>query len=254
MMSRVSATVVRTAGTRIARSASGFARVLVVGWAVVWGVACGRERDGGHLEVGLGMSQAEVVAASVELGEGFEEVGLEGYGDQNYRAFADRVTLKDLVVGQHLEFPKSLVGYSVQDGRVCQVDVIPMGDSACELDRAVVAQVLIRSGFLPSSPGGFEGALEEAERRWRETRAADPEFQQGAFNVVLRRSDARASVSVLPGADQGAPCVTSMDVMRAGCRGDERLAAGSGRADGLGAGVGWEGRGRTRPGHVDWIE
>lgn len=211
-MSRVSATVIRTAGTRIARSASGRARVLVVGCAVVWGVACGRERDGGHLVVGLGMTQAEVVATSIELGQGFEEVTFEGNGEQYYRATADRVTLKDLVVGQHLESPRSLVGYSVQDGRVCQVDVIPMGDSACELDRAVVAQVLIRSGFLPSWPGGFEGALEEAERRWRETRAADPEFQQGAFNVVLRRSDARALLSVLPGADHGGPCVTSVDV------------------------------------------
>lgn len=201
-----------TAMTRLRGSAANsWTGVLAVGCAVVWGVACGRERDGGHLVVGLGMTQAEVVAASVELGEGFEEV-LEGYGDQNYRAFADRVTLKALVVGQHLEFPRSLVGYSVQDGRVCRVDVIPMGDSACELDRAEVAQVLIRSGFLPSSPEGFEGALEEAERRWRETRAADPEFQQGSFNVVLRRSDARASLNVLPGADQGAPCVTSVDV------------------------------------------
>lgn len=211
-MSRMSAAVMRAMSIQIGRSASGCARVLAVGCAVVCGAACGRGLDGGHLVVGLGMTQAEVMAASVELGQGFEEVGLEGYGDQNYRAFADRVTLKDLVVGQHLEFPKSLVGYAVQDGRVCRVDVIPMGDSACELDRVVVAQVLIRSGFLPSWPGGFEGALEEAERRWRENRAADPEFQQGSFNVVLERSDARAFLSVLPGADQGGPCVTSVDV------------------------------------------
>lgn len=100
----------------------------------------------------------------------------------------------------------------MQDGQVCRVEVIPLGEPGCQLDRAVVAQVLLRSGFLPSSPGGVEGALEEAERRWRETRAADPEFQQGSFNVVLRRSDARASLNVLPGADHGGPCVTSVDV------------------------------------------
>ncbi|HRE90367.1 MAG TPA: hypothetical protein PK095_14640, partial [Myxococcota bacterium] len=181
------------------RAASWLACVLLFGCALVWCGACGRSRDGGHLVVGLGMSQAEVLAASVELGEGFEEVRLEGYGDENRRATADRVTLKDLVVGQHLEFPRSLVGYSLQGGRVCRVDVTPLGEAGCPLERAMVGRVLTRAGFLPASPDGFEGELRDAERRWRETRAADPEFQQGGFDVVLERSDARAFVSVLPG-------------------------------------------------------
>ncbi len=188
-------------------------RVCALGAAAALIIACGREHDGGHLVLSLGMSQAEVLAASEDLGVGFTEAEMEDPEHTQYRAVADRTVLRDLVVGQHLEFPRALVAYILQAGRICKVHVIPMTEGRCVLDGEAMGRVLIRSGFKPTSTNSFEAELRHDEGRWREINAAmDPDLRRAAFNMLLERSDGKAFLTVLPEADAGRPCFTSISV------------------------------------------
>jgi hypothetical protein len=166
------------------------------------------------------MTKAEVLAASDELGAGFEEAEVDILGAVQYRAFADRVTVRDLVVGPGapvLEMPESLAAYSVQDGRVCRVEVIPMAEGGCVLDGVAVGRDLMRSGFRTSDGRSFDGELQREEARWRERRAADPEERIGTFDLVLVRSDGTARLSLRP-TPEGPPCLTRVEVST--CRRD----------------------------------
>ena len=160
------------------------------------------------------MTKAEVLAASNALGAGFEEAEVDILGAVQYRAFADRVTVRDLVVGPGapvLEMPESLAAYSVQDGRVCRVEVIPMAEGGCVLDGVAVGRDLMRSGFRTSDGRSFDGELQREEARWRERRAADPEERMGAFALVFMRSDGMARLTVRPEPD-GRRCFPSVEI------------------------------------------
>lgn len=189
------------------------------------GACGGPRRDGGHLVLGLGMSRAEVRAASRDLGSEFDRVRVD-WREKRFQTVggrADRVMVQDLALGKGFEIGESIVTLSFRDDRLCGMNLLPVTrveppqeDRRCLLNGPELAKLLHSASFRLKDGRSYDEEVQARLRHWQELRAEPPEFRRESFNLSFERSDGRVLLELYPVWRDGKPCVTEIWVETCG--------------------------------------